>query len=529
MAIVVGVLGLVSTGWAGVVSGRILYEDKLYDFSPVDAGYVGTAPRPARFVEVELRRADNLSLLGAGSTDGEGEYAFAVQSAGALDVKLYILGRSSNSPWTIIEVRDQSARIQTVAAGPYLRDTNGAFVIDHTIPADSGGVRLGGIFNILDVILIGAEQVSAQLGTTAPPCVIYWEDGSTDGTYYDTRTKTIHLLGGTRASPDQGDDDSYDDPVILHEYGHYMAHLYSYTSSYAYGTHHILGYYNPALTWSEGWASAFQAFGRNSALYWDSLDGNAIGFNIDYERGAYNGIVRPEFRGMNNEGAVTCVLYDLFDDASSSDTSLGRDDEDFAFGVEPIWDVFQQDFASGALATFDDFYQGWRERFPGWGVDAAFAAFGMEFVPHEPKESVWSRTGVDRAIPDGDLSGASETLGVTLAPDEIVLPGGVRVWVAVQHLRPSDLAIGLRHPDGTRVALRNYGTSNGEDFQDVLEWYGYSYYDLPAESLSALEGKPAAGPWALEISDQRPGVSGTLRDWRLKLKSAPPSSWWQLY
>jgi len=393
------------------------------------------------------------------------------------------------------------------------------------VPTDDGSVRLGGIFNIIDSILTGAEQVFSQVGAKVPGCVVYWEDGGTNGTYYWIDTNRIYLRGGTSGNPGSGDDDSYDDPVILHEYGHFVTDQYSYINPSANGLHSVLSYYPPPLTWSEGWVTAFQAMVRGSALYWDSLDGDATGFNIDYERGAYNQIVRPEFRGMNNEGAVICVLYDLFDSSFSGDTSPGEDDEAFAFGMDSLWQVVDLDFAPGIMATMDDFYQGWRDRFPGLEVDSAFARFGMEFVPLAENEFVFSSTDLGLTIPVGVVREVTADMVVPPFSENKILPGGVAVWAAIDHPNARDLVIRLRHPDGTRVTLKAPGTGGGED---VAEWYGYPRYTFPAESLSAFDWKSPAGVWTLEVSNEGWSSSGILLDWRLKLKTG--QAWgWKLY
>ena len=86
------------------------------------------------------------------------------------------------------------------------------------------------------------------------------------------------------------------------------------------------------------------------------------------------------------------------------------------------------------------------------------------------------------------------------------------------------------------ILLRAYGTANVIEegnktrfLPDIWEWYGYSTYKAPAESLSVLTGKSPAGRWVLQVADERPGGSGILRDWRLKLTTARPLSWWQVY
>lgn len=502
-----------------LVAGRISYVDKLYDRSLQGAGYVGTATRPARYVRMELRRSSDGVLLGAASTNEAGEYAFEMIPSGTIEADLTILARSDASPWTRVQVKALDGDLQAVSAGPFSIDTNRALRLDYTVPTHRGGTRLGGLFNIVDCILTGAEWVSGRTGASVPSLEVYWQDGSTIWSSYSPGSNRIYLLGGTAGDPDHGDDDSYDDSVILHEYGHYMADLYSLDRSPG-GEHQLTGYYTPPKAWSEGWASAFQCFVRNSSLYWDARDGDAEGFNIDYETATRNGERLPRLRTMRNEGAITCVLWDLYDDAASSDSTPGEDDDGVSYPAEWIWSVFEQDFRTGMFATLDDFYEGWRNRYPGDPVDEVFAAFHMEMTPSAPDEQVVSRMGLDLAIPDTGVP-LRNSLQVSAASGRIPAASEVRCLVAIRHSNRSDLSIRLRHPDGTSVLLKA-SRPGRYDTRDVFEWYGYPGYEIPVESVDRFAGKSPAGQWMLEVSDDSSFYTGTLLGWRLRIHQAEP-------
>jgi subtilisin-like proprotein convertase family protein len=286
------------------------------------------------------------------------------------------------------------------------------------------------------------------------------------------------------------------------------------------GEHQLTGYYSPPMAWSEGWASAFQCFVRNSSLYWDARDGDSEGFNIDFETAKRNGERLPQLRTMQNEGAIVCVLWDLLDDANSADSTPGEDDDSVAYSAERLWTVFDEDFHSGMFATLDDFYEGWRNRYPGDSVDEVFTAYRMEMVPSAPGELVVSHMGLDLAIPDTGVP-VQDSLWVNAAPGRILAASEVRCLASIWHSNRSDLSIRLRHPDGTSVLLK-VSRSGGYDGRDVFEWYGYPMYEIPAESLDRFAGKSPSGQWTLEVSDDSIFYTGTLLGWRLRNHQAEP-------
>jgi subtilisin-like proprotein convertase family protein len=469
---------------------------------------------------MELRRASDGSLLGSASTNEAGDYAFEVIPSGTIEADLTIQARSDSSPWTGVQVKALDGDIQAVSAGPFTLDTNQAIRLDYTVPAQRGGKRLGGLFNIVDCVLTGAEWVSSLIGTSVPSLEVYWQDGSTIWSSYSQGSNRIYLLGGTAGDPDRGDDDSYDDCVILHEYGHFMADRYSLDRSPG-GEHQLTGYYSPPLAWSEGWASAFQCFVRNSSLYWDARDGDSEGFNINFETAKRNGERLPRLRTMRNEGAITCVLWDLYDDSASSDPTPGEDDDRVAYPAEWIWTVCSsRTFRPGCSPRWMTSTRDGGNRYPGDSVDEVFAAYRMEMVPSAPEERVVSRMGLNLAIPDTGVP-ARDSLRVDAAPGRVLAASAVRCLASIWHPNRSDLSIRLRHPDGTSVQLKA-SRPGGYDSRDVFEWYGYPFYEIPAESLDRFAGKSPGGQWTIEVSDDSSFYTGTLLGWRLRIHQVEP-------
>ncbi|MFQ5588696.1 MAG: hypothetical protein ACE5F7_07635, partial [Nitrospiria bacterium] len=139
----------------------------------------------------------------------------------------------------------------------------------------------------------------------------YWEPGSAEGTFYDTTADAITLLGGGGFG---GDADEYDDGVIIHEYGHFIAVKFLRDDSP--GGFHALtdNAQDIRLSWSEGWANFFAVAVQNSPVYVDTASGGAqLSVNME----TYSSPSTPSLPSLavytTSEIAVAGVLWDLFD------------------------------------------------------------------------------------------------------------------------------------------------------------------------------------------------------------------------
>jgi subtilisin-like proprotein convertase family protein len=403
-----------------------------------------------------------------------------------------------------------------VASAAESKDTGATFTFDYTIPRISGSSRVGDPFNIIDCFLAGAEQAYLRTGSKTPPLVSYWYDGSGMGTGFYSDL-SIRLLGGDAGSPTTGDNDGYDDTVLIHEYGHFLAHHYSEDDTPG-GGHSVTWYYISTLTWSEGWANFWALAVRNNMLYWDATQGDA-GFWINFETGeASFGEYSDVFVGMNNEAAVAMALYDIFDDAASEDLTPGTDDDSFDYGLADIWTVFDASMDDPVLlVTMLDFFEGWETLFPDEDVDEAFLDRSMEFVGNGT-DTVLLNYPRNVFIPDGPPAGVADGLWVSDFTENIT---DVRVFVSIRHTNIGQLRVKIRHPDGTEVSLHD---RTGSFDRNLIEWYGYPNYSLEAGDLAVLSGKPINGMWELVVSDEVPGTAGEVKAWGLRFQNASPDS-----
>ncbi|MEP6471029.1 MAG: S8 family serine peptidase, partial [Acidobacteriota bacterium] len=122
-------------------------------------------------------------------------------------------------------------------------------------------------------------------------------------------------------------------------------------------------------------------------------------------------------------------------------------------------------------------------------------------------------TGAPVAVPDGTGS-ASATAVVSGLSGSVA---SVQVWVQIDHPDPRDLRLRLTGPDGTSVLLHN---QSGAIQQPINAVYGRT--DVPAEPLSAFQGKLANGTWTLTVEDLVAGSTGRIRNFSVTVFPGQP-------
>lgn len=125
--------------------------------------------------------------------------------------------------------------------------------------------------------------------------------------------------------------------------------------------------------------------------------------------------------------------------------------------------------------------------------------------------STWADMAVE--IPDNSSEPATYDLLVTKAGTISSLGVGVRIT----HTYVGDLTVVLVHPDGSSVILRN---QRGGDADNIDETYGKG--GIPVSGLSALNGKPLAGTWQIQVYDSAEEDTGTLDRFSLNFVYAKP-------
>lgn len=346
------------------LSGTVVYEDKPYN----SAGFTGSLVlKPIRYADVEVVRCSDSAVLASGKTTVLGGYTLNFSNGGPSGVYVRVLGKTQSDADHIgnVTIRNNTfqGNIMSIVTAPVDDGLTPTATADVTATAAS---RLGGLFNILDNYITAGEFLKNSAGITSalPLLTVYWEANST-GTFFSPSSQAIFVSGVNT------DQDEYDDDVILHEYGHYVASNFSKDDSP--GGQHTFGdsTEDVRLAWSEGWATFFSAAVRNNGTL---VDNSPFGPTLSFSLEAYDGLNQY----TTNETAVAAVLWDAFDTASSGGSTAEASDTLSGFG--PIWSVvtgFSSGFATVPI-SMDVFWDNFGDKA---SLRPITAAWGMKYSP----------------------------------------------------------------------------------------------------------------------------------------------------
>jgi hypothetical protein len=308
----------------GTVRGKVQYEKILYRNPRTGAGGLQLdAPvlQPVAGAKVELLDANN-TVLALGTTDLRGEYRLTWSAPQRAAARVRVLAAADNA---VVVDHYNASQVYSVTSETWLLPEGEA--VKDIVATDKG--RLSGPFNIMAVIRIGNDLVrSVEPGLEFPHLKIHWTPRPRAGTSYFVPARNEAFILGFRGE----DSDEFDDFIILHEYGHYLAKVFAKETSP--GGIHGLGYkLNPRLAWSEGWATFFACAALDDPHYIDtgasreSDSGVRLEFNLDEARP--NG----DRAGYWSERTVASTLWAIHDKRPGKG-HLG-------LGFAPIWKVLR--------------------------------------------------------------------------------------------------------------------------------------------------------------------------------------------
>jgi hypothetical protein len=240
-------------------------------------------------------------------------------------------------------------------------------VPDGTYSCGTMQVPIGhrGAWNILDQIVKGYQWVDNRPSTDGPPkATVKWFSGSTDGTHFHPGSHEIDILGMT------SDPDEFDDGVIIHEYGHFVAHLTWSTKPYVFenspgGSHVWYGVYSPELAWSEGWSHYFSCTVRGVSWLHDVFldSGEPAWANYSLETGVAtlsNGdTYDANANGDSCEASCGGVLWDISDSIDDDQDGDGIGDI-LSLTANMVWYIVRtQDVGGHGVYTINDFWTAW--------------------------------------------------------------------------------------------------------------------------------------------------------------------------
>lgn len=473
-------------------SGTAVYQDR----EILTTGLGVATDTPIRFAAVEVFRTADQGVLGRGETDGTGAFSVTIPQGGTQDLGVRLYTRNASDLYRI-EVKNSfssGALYSLSVTGSYDTSTN----VTQNVAAT--GDTAGGVFNIFDQAVLAFDVLRELVQTSPPKLTIFWEPGTTDGTYFTTLDSSVHLLGAST------DNDAFDDDVILHEIGHFAHYSFSHNESPG-GSHSPQeDHQDPRLAFSEGYANYFSASVRNDPELRDINIAGTSRFELETPSFASSAT------GQDNENVVGAVLWDVFDPGGEDPMAL--DD-----GASRVWKVLQNQFRSPLPTTLETFRNGWP------------LEHGADFRTQELEAILQGfRVDVDRdhlyqASPARSIPDQGEVVEFLSVPENLTIET-VNVFVDIDHPRPEDLLLTLVSPGNEQVVLYNRGATpailpSRPGDPGVYDWF-QEFEQTPAESLSAYTGDSAIGTWQLRVQDTRSGQTGTFNNWSLDIRGNAP-------
>jgi len=289
---------------SSTVTGSFVFEKKTLS----QGGLGAVTTKPVRGALVTVRLASDDSKIAQDYTGLDGSFTISFEAFG----DVYVLVTAEGKPG----VHNQSVRDCPMEDCGGIGNIYGAASAPFTPAAasDIGETKItvargvAGAFNIFDLYSNGADFAKANFGRYPPALNVQWKAGSnTPGgtSYFSGSEATISILG----TPD--DTDEFDDPVLLHEYGHYLEFYLSHSDSP--GGSHDGSPTDPRLAWGEGYGTYVGCAIAGGPIY---IDTSAAGATVTDIRIAGNDFLASldEPKGMRqlvSEFLISQILWTI--------------------------------------------------------------------------------------------------------------------------------------------------------------------------------------------------------------------------
>ncbi len=328
-----------------LVSGLVRYEDKIYDKD----GFTGeTVFKAARFVVLDI-----VDIIGnvqqTLSTDAKGQ--FSVNLPTNRNYNLYIFPKTNAVSGFNFEVRDPNNKLYALVEAINSTTLN----IDMPL-----SVEFTPSFNILDVIITGAEFFQSFTQQQNFSLTAYWGKNAGTGTYYCTAKAPLLCENGQGIyvyNEVENDTDEYDDDVLWHEFAHYLSFIWSKDDSPG-GCHFLDSVdLDLRLAWSEGWGGFFP-FALKDWLSKDEMRKTLLSTALEMSTTRY---VDTVFNGAQLSFDINNLVPDIHYSAANQ-ASIARVLWEFyrIYDIESIWNVLDDYFkTSSEPANLELFWDGW--------------------------------------------------------------------------------------------------------------------------------------------------------------------------
>ncbi len=489
------------------VRGRFVYVDREFDAT----GFTGVEPlRPVRFADVQVVAGSK--IIGAGVTDGNGDFLFTVLDNRVRDIYVRSLARHQTSTGIPVDVRsgNQSGTIWSVRTQTFAgHDPNQNLFIGTLAAVPGAG---GEAFNLLDNALLGVEYLDTMRGPGPGPLLLIVFNASNP-----------NLSSFSNDTIVQANNAGYDDTVLLHEMGHYVVHNFS--ASHSPGGIHRLSdcSQNLMLAFDEGHASFWGLSVRrhfnlpHSSTYVRTTGQTGPG-NLQFY---FDAETQLPFvcSGGASETVVYTALWDMLDGPATTDESPGVDEPwDLLQGLSAqYWSVMTGYIPTASNISLEDFWDGWFHPSFAFGnhpeMVSIFREVEVEYFTDdfEPNDTIVDATPVFPGPTLHHLTYFADTdLNLLGEPDVDVLAfqavGGATYTIETLNLLgDANTMLDLIASDGTTVLASN----NDRDLFDASSLIIYT-----AASPETLYVRSAHAPdFGIYGSyDLRIGVSGAGLD-----------------
>jgi hypothetical protein len=331
---------------AARVSGSFHYQKIPTDKGFLDLQHPLEVPSPG--TKIDLVGPSEV-VLASGVTDENGDYSIAVSLPAPANVYIRALSENQNA-----KVMAISKDIEYAAVTPTFQLSQGQTVKKDFVAPDvaQDGRRIAGAFNILAALTKANTLIRGVFPSAVIPAVtIRWTTDYVKGTYFSSQTDSA-FINGRRDT----DSDEFDDSVIIHEYGHFIAAKFSRDASP--GGEHSLGQKkDPRLAWSEGWANFFASAVLNRSVYVDTLGPNGtsnLTFDLEDKTSGLDG--DP---GYWSELSAASLLWHVFDTNPAHSPS-----DHLRTGFGPVWTVFTGAVKGSVYPYLLTFTDGLEKGFP---------------------------------------------------------------------------------------------------------------------------------------------------------------------
>lgn len=345
------------------VTGTARYQDKEYDAK----GFTGNSSyKPIRNAVVDLLDETGRVMVSAHSNNA-GEYDLGAVWPNRFYVR--VLAQSQTQVGTHIARVADNANATYALAKVATWDSTELSLTANTIDEPDGA------FNVLDVMQRGFEMVSAQGASLPERLTAFWQPNSDNSTVYCTGGASEECPNGEGIYVANGvdsrgifDSDEFDDDVLWHEFGHFVAAGLSRDDSF--GGYHEIGELTTdlRLAWSEGWGDYFAVAVRawlhaNIATASSSAPSMPDGSYVDtrnssslfFDLGATPDTSKDGYYYANSEYAVARILWHM-DRQGYIQGLFGAVTSPLLWGspnpisLETLWDIWL-DAATAASAT----------------------------------------------------------------------------------------------------------------------------------------------------------------------------------